>query len=86
MDIKQFINFFRTEKSSFITRGSVLDVISVYNDDWVLMIKALLITNNVKYIQTSYLLEKVSYIYSHPNNPEAFLDYKGLAIYKALKR
>lgn len=85
MEIEKLIDMLNGINSINITRGNIIDYIANNNDSWILALKSLLIKNTEKYISRQYLLGKLRFMERNPSIPDAFLDYQGQEIYRALK-
>lgn len=85
MEIEEFIQHIKHAHANCITRGNIIDHLSENTDNWILILKALLIKNPKRYIHKEYLLDKLSFMKRNPFHAHMFLDYTGLVIYKALK-
>ncbi len=69
-----------------ITRGYLINLIANNNDEWIMVLKALLIKNPSYAISKRYVLEKLNFMKRNPSEPYRFLDYEGLAIYTVLRQ
>ncbi len=85
MKIEEFIEEVRTSKKSQFLRGYIINILSEQTDNWILVLKALLIKNPSKFIYRSYLLDKLTFMSRHEGNEQLFLDFQGLMIFRALK-
>ena len=68
-----------------VSRGFVIDMLANNGDKWANVIRALVLGEMEMCIHTYYLIEKIRFCISNPDMPEIFLDYKRLAIFKALE-
>lgn len=85
MKIEEFIEEVRTSKKSQFLRGYIINILSEQTDNWILVLKALLIKNPSKFIYRSYLLDKLTFMSRNESNEQSLLDFQGLVIFRALK-
>jgi len=85
MKIEDFITVINTLEKGVISRGTIIDYLADHNDNWVLILKALLIKNTTHFVSKHYLLEKLNFMKNDPGKAHLFLDIQGLNIYNCLK-
>ena len=83
--IDDFISFIEGYDLGVISRGAIIDKLADNRENWVLVLKALLIKNTTYFISIAYLLKKLNYMKINPINPFTLLDVEGIIIYKALR-
>ncbi len=87
MEIGELIQVLTKESKEqlFFTRGEIIDYISNNTDNWILILKALLIKNPKKVISRYYILDKLRFMQKNPEQAHVFLDFAGLTIYNTLR-
>lgn len=85
MEIEEFIAHIEHAHANCITRGNIIDHLAPNDDNWILVLKALLISNPKRYIHKEYLLEKLKFMKNNPTHAHLFLSLQPLCIYNSLK-
>ena len=85
MKIEKYITLVKNKPLGVISRGNIIDDLSDHNDNWILVLKALLIKNTTHFIAKSYLLEKLNFMKNNPGSAHLFLDNQGEALYNVLR-
>lgn len=86
MEIDKLIKMIEYTPTNQIARGTVINYIADNTDDWIMVLKALLIKNPSRGISKSYLLKKLKYMKRHPNQAWTFLDHEGMSIFTILRQ
>jgi len=84
MEITDFIDYIKAQ-STYMRRGDLINKIAFQQDDWCIVLRALLIKNLQESIFKSYLLEKLRFMKDNPKRAHFFLDIYGTRIYNAIK-
>ena len=85
MEIDEFIEHLKNSPLAEISRGSIIDHLAGHEDNWILVLKALIIKNPRLTIHTNYLVDKLNFMHRNPDQQSVFLDFYGINIYRALK-
>ena len=85
MEIQAFIDTLKIAEKYRFKRGYIIDCLASLTSDWCYALKALLIKSPFLYISKDYLLGKLNFMKNHPETPEVWLDFQGIAIFRALR-
>jgi len=86
MDIRDFKEKIRDFDKPNVPIGFIIDLLGNNDyEEWMLVIKAFIVSFPKTYIPKSYLIEKVDYCINHRGKEDEFLDIYRLKILQSLK-
>ncbi len=84
--LKYFRKYVSKTKGNMINRASLINVLLGIDSKWSYALRALLIHSDERVINKAYLIQKIDYLLTKPNDIGHILDFRNFKIYKLLKK